>query len=401
MINFLDLKAINDTFEPDLSGAIKRVLDSGWYLLGHEVKEFEESYAAFIGVKHCIGVANGLDALRLILKAYITKGEMEEGDEIIVPANTYIATILAITDNRLAPVFVEPDILSYNINPWLIEERITKRTKGIMMVHLYGQNAMNPEIGRLVKKYNLILIEDNAQAAGAFYLEQKVKDGNSFGVISNTNDPNQNKLQPCRPRRTGSLGNAAGHSFYPGKNLGCLGDGGAVTTNDDELANIIRALANYGSNTKYINDYQGLNSRLDEIQAAILKVKLPRLETDNERRRNIAKYYCEHIEHPDIILPDSNNIKLFTSQTSLSHVWHLFVIRTSNRNKLQAYLTQNGIQTLIHYPIPPHKQRAYKNWNDLSYLVTEQIHAEVLSLPLSPVLSDNDIERIVYLLNNY
>ena len=275
MIKFLDLKAINDSFEPDLSQSVQDVINSGWYLLGEEVKAFEKEYATYIGTKHCIGVANGLDALRLILKAYIEMGVMHEGDEIIVPANTYIATILAISDNKLTPVLVEPDINTYIIDPFLIEEKITDRTKGIMIVHLYGQNAMHPEIQRLVEKYNLKLIEDNAQAHGCFYGD----------------------------KRTGSLGNAAGHSFYPGKNLGALGDAGAVTTNDDEFAKIIRALANYGSNKKYINDYQGLNSRLDEIQAAVLRLKLKRLDADTKRRREIAQYYCENIKHPEIFLP--------------------------------------------------------------------------------------------------
>ena len=278
MIKFLDLKAINDSFEPKLSDAIKRVLDSGWYLLGDEVKAFEQEYSDYIGTKHCIGVANGLDALRLILKAYTELGIMHEGDEIIVPANTYIATILAITDNRLIPVLVEPDINTYNINPFKIEEKITSRTKGIMIVHLYGQNAMHTEIERLIKKYNLKLIEDNAQAQGCFYQD----------------------------KRTGSLGDAAGHSFYPGKNLGALGDAGAVTTDDDELADIVRTIANYGSKVKYQNLYQGLNSRLDEIQAAILRVKLPRLDAYNHYRREIAKYYLENIISPLLILPGQN-----------------------------------------------------------------------------------------------
>lgn len=372
MIKFLDIKAINDSFEPELSMAIKRVLDSGWYLLGNEVKAFEQEFATYIGTKHCIGVANGLDALRLILKAYIELGIMKEGDEIIVPANTYIATILAITDNRLIPVLVEPDLNTYNLNPYLIEEKITVRTKGIMIVHLYGQNAMHTEVQRLVDKYNLKLIEDNAQAAGAYNGE----------------------------KRTGSIGHAAGHSFYPGKNIGCLGDGGAVTTNNDELANVIRALANYGSNKKYVNDYQGHNSRLDEIQAAILRTKLPRLDADNQRRREIANYYLKNITNPNVILPLDNS-KFEIQDSRLSHVWHLFVIRLHRRDELQKYLTETGIQTLIHYPIPPHQQLAYKEWNNLSYPITEQIHEEVLSLPISPVLTDNEVEKVVDLLNEY
>lgn len=372
MIKFLELKAINDSFEPELTQAIKRVLDSGWYLLGNEVKTFEQEYASYIGTKHCIGVANGLDALRLILKAYIEMGIMKEGDEIIVPANTYIATILAITDNRLKAILVEPDLSTYNIDPFKIEEKITGRTKGILLVHLYGLNAMHPEIERLIFKYNLKLIEDNAQAAGAFYGEE----------------------------RTGSLGDASGHSFYPGKNLGCLGDGGAVTTNDDELANVIRALANYGSNIKYVNNYKGLNSRLDEIQAAILRAKLPRLDADNQRRQEIAQYYLDHIKNPTIILPTQDS-RLKIQDSRLPHVWHLFVIRTSQRDQLQQYLTENNIQTLIHYPIPPHKQLAYKEWNGLNYPITEQIHQEVLSLPIGPVISNDEVMEVVKAINSF
>ena len=364
MIKFLDLKAINDSFEPELSQSIKRVIDSGWYLLGNEVKTFEQEYAQYIGTKHCIGVANGLDALRLILKAYIELGVMQEGDEIIVPANTYIASILAITDNRLTPILVEPDLCTYNLNPYLIEEKITNRTKGIMIVHLYGLNAMHPEIQRLVNQYNLKLIEDNAQAVGAYYDE----------------------------KRTGSLGHAAGNSFYPGKNLGALGDAGAITTNDDELADVVRTIANYGSKIKYQNLYPGLNSRLDEIQAAILRTKLKSLDKDNARRREIAQYYLRNIIHPNIILPQFN---------SQSYNGHLFVIRHSERDQLQIYLTENGIQTLIHYPIPPHKQLAYKKLNDLNFPITEQIHNEILSLPISPVMVENEFNTIVRIINQY
>lgn len=370
MIKFLDLKAINDSFEPELSKSIKRVLDAGWYLLGNEVNAFEQEYANYIGTKHCIGVANGLDALRLIFKAFIELGAMKEGDEIIVPANTYIATILAITDNRLKPILIEPDINTYNIDPYLIEEKITERTKGILIVHLYGQNAMHPEIKRLINKYNLKLIEDNAQASGAFYID----------------------------KRTGSLGDAAGHSFYPGKNIGCLGDGGAVTTSNDELSYVIRSLANYGSTKKYENDFQGVNSRLDEIQAAILRIKLPRLDEDNRRRHEIAQYYIDNIINQDTILPIMNDK---SSERNKSSVWHLFVLRTSKRDKLQQYLIHNNIQTLIHYPIPPHKQLAYKEWNCLSYPISEQIHNEVLSLPISPILQDIEIKKVVEFVNNY
>lgn len=372
MIKFLDLKAINDSFEPELSNAIKHVLDVGWYLQGIETKAFEKEYAEFVGTKHCIGVANGLDALRLILKAYIEMGIMSEGDEIIVPANTFIASILAISDNRLKPVLVEPDIATYNIDPSKIEEKITERTKGIMLVHLYGQNAMTPEIQFLVEKYNLRLIEDNAQAIGAYFGE----------------------------KRTGSLGHVSGHSFYPGKNLGCLGDGGAVTTNEDELATVIRALANYGSNVKYVSQFQGLNSRLDEIQAAILRVKLIRLDADNNRRQKIAKFYCDNIYNTDIILPvQKGYFQHSTFNNQLSHVWHLFVIRHKLRDKLQAFLTGNGIQTLIHYPVPPHKQLAYRDLNLMSFPITEQIHNEVLSLPISPVMTDEEVKKVVEEIN--
>jgi len=388
MIKFLDLKLINDSFEPELSDSVQRVLDSGWYLLGNEARAFEEEYARFIGVRHCIGVANGLDALRLILKAYLEQKVMREGDEIIVPANTYIASMLAITDNRLVPVLVEPSIDTYNIDPYSIEEKITPRTKGIMIVHLYGQNAMHPEIARLVQKYNLKLIEDNAQAQGCYY-------GN---------------------KRTGSIGNAAGHSFYPGKNLGALGDAGAVTTDDDELASIIRALANYGSKVKYQNIYKGLNSRLDEIQAAMLRVKLPRLDIDNHRRNEIARYYIENIKNPDIILPKGEKRDLngkdsgsagtgsfvnSSDQKFLSNIWHVFVIRTADRDNLHEYLEEKGIQTLIHYPVAPHKQEAYNEWNDLILPVTEKIHREVLSLPISQIINMEEASRVVTVINDY
>jgi len=370
MIKFLDLKALNASYEPNLSEAIKRVVNSGWYLLGEEVNAFEKEYAEYIGTKHCIGVANGLDALRLILRAYIELGEMKVGDEIIAPANTYIATILSITDNLLKPVLVEPDIKTYNINPYLIEEKITERTRGLMIVHLYGQNAMHPEIERIVNKYHLKLIEDNAQAHGCFYGQ----------------------------KRTGSLGDAAGHSFYPGKNLGALGDAGAVTTNNGQLADVVRTLANYGSKKKYENIYQGLNSRLDEIQAAVLRVKLKRLDADNQKRREVAQYYVSNIKNSEIILP---TISDSLAEKGLSHVWHLFVIRHLKRDDLQHYLTGKGIQTLIHYPIPPHKQLAYKTMNNLDYPITEITHNEVLSLPISQIIQYDEVDYIVQTLNSY
>jgi len=372
MIPFLDLKKINDTHEPALSQAIKRVLDSGWYLLGNEVKAFEREYSQFIGTKHCIAVANGLDALRIIIRAYIELGILSEGDEIIVPANTYIASILAITENRLKPVLVEPNLNTYNIDPYQIESKITKRTKAIMLVHLYGQNAMHTEIERLAHKFNLMVIEDNAQAQGCYY---------------------DNK-------RTGSLGNAAGHSSYPGKNLGALGDGGAITTDDDQLADTIRTIANYGSKVKYQNEYKGLNSRLDEIQAAILSVKLKTLDKDNQKRRDIANFYCKEIKNKNIVLPIPEN-QSTTIKDDLTHVWHLFVIRTKNRDHFQKYLTEKGIQTLIHYSIPPHKQQAYKEWDTLTLPVTEKIHNEVLSLPISQVLTMEEAHEVVEAVNGY
>ncbi|MFC1782477.1 DegT/DnrJ/EryC1/StrS family aminotransferase [Planctomycetota bacterium] len=372
MIKFLDLKKINDSFEPDISQVIQRVLDSGWYLLGKEVAAFEEEYGRYIGIRHCIGVANGLDALRLILRAYIEMGIMHEGDEIIVPANTYIASILAITDNRLKPVLVEPDIRTYNINPYLIESQITERTKAIMIVHLYGQNAMHSEIQRLVDQYDLKLIEDNAQAQGCYFGD----------------------------KRTGSLGHAAGHSFYPGKNLGALGDAGAVTTNDEELAAIVRSLANYGSSKKYVNDYQGLNSRLDEIQAAILRVKLERLDKDNQKRRTVADYYINNISNSAIGLPLLENQHSLV-RTQKTHVWHVFIVRCKERDRLQQFLQEQGIQTLIHYPISPHKQQAYRQWQETTLPVTEQVHHEVLSLPISPVLCQEDMEKVAQAVNEY
>ena len=373
MIKFLDLQKINAQYADEIKEATNRVIDSGWYLLGNEVKTFETNYAKYIGTKHCISVANGLDALRLILKAYIEMGLMSPGDEVIVPANTYIASMLAISDNRLKPILVEPNIDTYQMDDSLIEQAITPRTKAIMIVHLYGQNAYSEKIGELCKKYNLKLMEDNAQAHGCIYSR------NIDGQLIN--------------KKTGSLGDAAGHSFYPGKNLGCLGDGGAVTTDDDELARVVRALANYGSGEKYVFDYQGLNSRLDEIQAALLDVKLRYLDADNDKRREIAKYYIDNITHPDIILPKVSDWD--------AHVMHLFVIRSSRRDELQQYLADNGVQILIHYPIPPHKQDAYKDWNNSSFPITEKIHKEVLSLPLSPVMSQEELEKVVATVNSF
>ncbi|MDY0198707.1 MAG: DegT/DnrJ/EryC1/StrS family aminotransferase [Tenuifilaceae bacterium] len=371
MIKFLDLQKINAQYATELKKVAVEVIDSGWYLLGERVSQFETNLANYIGVKHAIGVANGLDALRLILKAYIEMGVMQEDDEVIVPANTYIASILAITDNRLKPVLVEPDISTYNLDISLVEQHITTRTRAIMVVHLYGQVCWSEELETIAKKHNLKIIEDNAQAIGAEW----------------------------EGKKTGSLGHAAGFSFYPGKNLGALGDSGAVTTNNEELAEAVRIIANYGSKIKYQNEYQGLNSRMDEIQAAFLDIKLKYLDAENQHRREIAKYYCENLKNPEIILPSNDNFSLFTFH--FSHVWHLFVIRTPNRNEIQKHLTNNGIQTLIHYPIPPHKQMAYKELNNLNFPITEKIHREVLSLPMSPIITKNEIERIVEVLNNF
>lgn len=361
MIKFLDLYKINKQYRKEIDEKIKQVLDSGWYLLGQQDELFEKHFAEFCGTKHCIGCANGLDALNLIIRAYGFK----EGDEIIVPANTYIASILAISMNDATPVLVEPDINTYNINPDLIEDKITPKTKAIMVVHLYGQAVQMDKIWQLVKKYNLKIIEDSAQAHGAIY----------------------------KGKRVGNLGDASGFSFYPGKNLGCLGDGGCITTNDDDLAQKLRALRNYGSHKKYCNLYKGVNSRLDEIQAAILDVKLPHLDKDNARRREIAKYYKENIRNPKIVLPQAYDEK--------SHVWHVFVVRVENRTEFQEYLTKNDIQTLIHYPTPPHKQEAYKEWNNFSYPITEKIHNEILSLPISPVMTDEEVKKVVEVVNAF
>ena len=361
MIPFLDLKAINAKYKDEIKARIDKVLDSGWYLLGEQNKQFESNFAAYCGAKYCVGCANGLDALRLIIKAY----GFGKGDEIIAPANTYIASILAITDNGCSPVLVEPDLDTYNINPDLIEAKITDKTKAILVVHLYGQAVKMEKIWALAKKYNLKIIEDSAQAHGAYY-----------------ND-----------KRVGSLGDASGFSFYPGKNLGALGDGGAVTTNDEELAQKIRALANYGSHKKYENIYQGLNSRLDEIQAAVLDVKLKYLDNDNARRKEIAQYYLTNIKNPLIKLPQT--------YSENSHVWHVFAIRVKERERFKGYLDDNDIQTIIHYPIPPHKQECYKELNHLSFKITEQIHSEIISIPISPVMSDSQIQKVVEVVNEF
>lgn len=365
MIKFLDLQKVTQKYSDEIHEAVNRVVDSGWYLQGKENEKFEANYSAYIGTKYTVGCANGLDALIWIFRAYIEMGVMKPGDEVIVPANTYIATILAISENGLKPVLVEPKIETYQIDDSKIEEAITERTKAICIVHLYGQCAYTEKIGDLCNKYNLKLIEDNAQAHGCMF----------------------------NGKKTGSLGDAAGHSFYPGKNLGALGDAGAVTTNDEELATIVRALANYGSTQKYVFKYIGRNSRLDEIQAAILDVKLRHLDEDIAIRKQVAKYYIENITNPEIVTPIVKDWN--------AHVFHIFTVRCKRRDELQKYLTENGVQTIIHYPIPPHKQECYKEWNNMSYPITEQIHAEELSLPLCPILDLKEIDIVIEKLNQF
>ena len=366
MIPFLSLKEVTGLHEAEIQEAVKRVVESGWYLQGAENARFEGDYASFIGSKYCVGCANGLDALIWIFRAYIELGVMQAGDEVIVPANTYIATILAITENGLVPVLVEPKADTLEIDDSLIEAAITPKTRAVCIVHLYGRNAYTDKIGEICRKHNLKLIEDNAQAHGCRHT-----DG----------------------RRTGSIGDAAGHSFYPGKNLGALGDGGAVTTNDLDLAAAVRALANYGSSAKYVFKYSGRNSRLDEIQAAVLDVKLKYLDEDNAHRQQIAKMYYEGISNPLITLPK----RLDDAQ----NVYHLFPILCSKRDELQAYLKENGVETVIHYPIPPHKQECYAKaaWNnDLQLPVTEQIAAQELSLPIGPTITPAQAQTIIDLL---
>lgn len=364
-VPFLSLKDVTDKYSQEIHEAALRVIDSGWYLQGKENEQFEIDYAKYIGTKYAIGCANGLDALIWIFRAYIELGVMKSGDEVIVPANTYIATILAITENDLVPVLVEPNINTLEIDDSLIEERITDKTKAICIVHLYGQCAYTKKIGELCKKYNLKLIEDNAQAHGCM-----------FGGV-----------------KTGAIGDVAGHSFYPGKNLGALGDAGAVTTNDEVLAQAIRSLANYGSSKKYVFKYTGRNSRLDEIQAAILDVKLKHLDEDVAIRKSVAKCYIEGIKNPKITLP-----KVFDWN---QHVFHLFPIMCEQRNELQEFLTGKGIGTNIHYPIPPHKQECYKEWNDMSLPVTEKIHNCELSIPMGPCLDHKQVQYIIDTLNNF
>lgn len=365
MINFLDLKAINNQYHQELNDACARVIDSGWYIMGNELIEFENEFAAYCGTKHAIGVANGLDALILTLRAWKELGKLNAGDEVIVQANTYIASVLAITENDLVPVLVEPNPGSYNLDPETLAAFITPKTKAILPVHLYGQLTPMPEIMAIARAHNLLVLEDCAQAHGA----------------------------EINGKRAGNWGDAAGFSFYPGKNLGALGDAGAITTNDDELAQTLKALRNYGSHKKYENLYQGVNSRLDEIQAAMLRVKLRHLDGETARRQHIAQTYRANINNPLILLPQVNE--------ELAHVWHLFVVRCEQREVLQQFLASKGIQTLIHYPIPPHKQHAYSHYADLQLPLTELIHQQVLSIPLDPTMNDENIAKVIAAMNEF
>lgn len=366
MIKFLDLQKINAQYQDEFHQKMQSVLDKGWFILGDEVKQFEKNFASYTNSKYCVGVGNGLDALVLIFKGYIQLGLIQKGDEVIVPANTYIASVLAVFQADLVPVLVEPKLETYTINPALIEEKISSKTKAILPVHLYGQLCEMDKIYEIAKQHNLIVVEDAAQSHGAI-LEGRIQ-----------------KLE---------IRNVQAYSFYPGKNLGALGDAGAITTDDGELAKILFSLRNYGSEKKYHNELVGINSRLDEIQAAFLNVKLPFLEEENNKRRSIAKRYISEIKNDKIILPKCN--------FSTNHVFHLFVIRTEKRDVLQEYLKQNEIETIIHYPIPPHKQKALESWNTLSFPITEKIHDEVLSLPISPILTDDEVSRVIHVLNRY
>lgn len=361
MIKFLDLKAVNAAYAAEIEEAMLRVARSGWYLRGEETRRFEEAYARYIGCRHAIGCGNGLDALRLIFRAYMELGVLSEGDEVVVPANTYIASVLAITDNRLKPILVEPDRETLQVDDSLIEQAITPRTRAILIVHLYGRCAYTERIGELCKKHNLLLIEDNAQAHGA--------------------------------KRTGSLGHAAGHSFYPGKNLGAMGDAGCVTTDDDQLAAVIRALGNYGSEEKYVCKYAGYNSRIDELQAGVLAAKLAHLDDDNAHRAAIAELYYKGITNPLIRLP--------RYMAAESNVYHLFPIFCEERDKLQQHLKEQGIETLIHYPIAPHQQECYKEYAHLSLPITEEIHRTELSLPIGPAMTLDEAQKVVEAVNGF
>ncbi len=401
MIPFLDYKAVNAPYFAEIEAAMSRVLRSGWYVLGPEVEAFETEWAAYCGSKYCIGISSGLDALILILRAWKEMGKLQEGDEVIVPANTYIASILSITENRLVPVLVEPDLATYNLDPERIEAAITDKTRAILPVHLYGQCADMGRINAIAAKHNLLVMEDCAQAHGA----------------------------TCHGKTAGNLGHAAAHSFYPGKNLGAVGEGGAVTTNDPELADIVKALRNYGSHKKYHNLYKGVNNRLHELQAAILRVKLKYLDEDTKKRQQVARWYLEglgagsgeqgagsgeqgagsreqKIPHAPGPMPHASSTpaprSTLPAQLTLpvvldgnNHVFHLFVVRHPERDRIMAELAAKGIQTAIHYPIPPHKQQAFKEWNHLSFLISEMIHEQVFSLPMSPVLTQEDVQAVV------
>lgn len=365
MIPFLDLKSLNAQYAQELKQATGRVIDSGWYIMGAELKAFEQEFAAYCGTKYAIGVANGLDALILVLRAWKELGKLKDGDEVIVPANTYIASVLAISENKLKPVFVEPDEETYNLCPLKVEAAITDKTKAILPVHLYGLISPMPELMALAAKHRLLVLEDCAQAHGASI------DG----------------------KKAGNWGHAAGFSFYPGKNLGALGDAGAITTNDDELANVISAIRNYGSHKKYENLYLGVNSRLDEIQAAMLRVKLKFLDREIEIRRDIAEQYLANLKLSGLLLPSVKDRK--------NHVWHLFVVQHKSRQQVIDYLSANGVQTLIHYPIPPHKQQAYKGYEHLSLPITENIHKNIFSIPIGPTLADADVAAVIEVMNNF
>ena len=401
MIKFLDLKAVNARYGAEIEEAVLRATRSGWYLRGEETRRFEEEYTRYIGCRHAIGCGNGLDALRLIFRAYLEMGLLHEGDEVIVPANTYIASILAITDNRLKPVFVEPDIETLQIDDALIEQTITPNTRAIMIVHLYGRCAYTERIGELCKKHNLLLVEDNAQAHGCaaeLKIEnEKLKIDSIDKYEEDANHPDGNSFQfstfNFQLKKTGSLGHAAGHSFYPGKNLGALGDAGCVTTDDDELASVVRALGNYGSEEKYVFKYTGYNSRIDELQAAVLAAKLPHLDEDNRRRAAIAELYYKGIENPLVRLPRYVEPK--------HNVYHLFPVFSEERDRLQRHLKAQGIETLIHYPIAPHKQECYKEYAHLSLPITEQIHRTELSLPIGPTMTFDEAQRVVEAINKW
>lgn len=363
MIKYLDLKRINDQHDAEIRQAMDEVLQSGWYLRGNTTTRFEHHFADYIGTRFCVGCGNGLEALSLILRAYIELGVMKEGDEVIVPANTFIATVLAITENRLVPVLVEPDAETLQIDDRLIEQAVTPRTRAVVIVHLYGRCAYTERIGELCRKHSLKLIEDNAQAHGCHYGD----------------------------RLTGSLGDAAGHSFYPGKNLGALGDAGAVTTDDEQLASVVAALGNYGCSRKYVHDLEGCNSRIDELQAAVLDVKLRHLDKANRRRQQIAARYTETIKNPLIHIPVSGR----------DCVWHIFPVFSECRNELQAYLKENGVETQIHYPIPIHKQRCYESLSSLSLPITERLCDTELSIPCNQSMTDQEVTEIVGLLNSF